>query len=449
MAFLHDSEEVSFKAINMIASSATSRGRGRPCTISPTNTQVDAEPNLAYELTRLIRAVIPTILEEQLNNSSRRTPVTKKHGSYKDFTVLANLREVALVAEREYGGKKDENKNKKLKWDEGKPYATSGKSHGDKKCLANINACFTCRKVDHKARDCNSKEHKHYICRDPRHLAPVCPHKNSPKGELLIKALLVQTPLKGNNQTHKVTSRVFQMTSQYAKETNDVVTGKANVVADALSRKDRVYAIMIKLCKNQVHPNLLDQVKEVVYAFVDDSGSWMRGHVTEIMQLTRFIKRSLTVGRFSMMETISMMKILLLESIEVMKNCSSHVVTGHKTIHLNIYMKSLAKVIYLILGQHLRSKPVLPYLSPAVTDKNLPLGANFASAGIGILNDTGFQFAMTGHRAMMKHQIEEKDERKLHHHTTNANLNKGPGISEYVWKDVTMLNATLLETRAN
>ncbi|GJR64125.1 oxygen-dependent choline dehydrogenase [Tanacetum coccineum] len=31
---------------------------------------------------------------------------------------------------------------------------------------------------------------------------------------------------------------------------------------------------------------------------------------------------------------------------------------------------------------------------------------------------------------------------------TNANLKKGQGINEYVWKDVTMLNATLLETRA-
>ncbi|GJS57780.1 hypothetical protein Tco_0652564 [Tanacetum coccineum] len=31
---------------------------------------------------------------------------------------------------------------------------------------------------------------------------------------------------------------------------------------------------------------------------------------------------------------------------------------------------------------------------------------------------------------------------------TNANLNKGSGIGEYVWKDVTMLKAKLLETRA-
>ena len=34
----------------------------------------------------------------------------------------------------------------------------------------------------------------------------------------------------------------------------------------------------------------------------------------------------------------------------------------------------------------------LPYLSPQLTGQKLLVGANFASAGIGILNDTGFQF---------------------------------------------------------
>lgn len=34
----------------------------------------------------------------------------------------------------------------------------------------------------------------------------------------------------------------------------------------------------------------------------------------------------------------------------------------------------------------------LPYLSPQLTGENLLVGANFASAGIGILNDTGIQF---------------------------------------------------------
>jgi len=34
----------------------------------------------------------------------------------------------------------------------------------------------------------------------------------------------------------------------------------------------------------------------------------------------------------------------------------------------------------------------LPYLSPELTGNRLLVGANFASAGIGILNDTGIQF---------------------------------------------------------
>ncbi|XP_021898226.1 GDSL esterase/lipase At5g18430-like [Carica papaya] len=38
------------------------------------------------------------------------------------------------------------------------------------------------------------------------------------------------------------------------------------------------------------------------------------------------------------------------------------------------------------------SEPPLPYLSPQLTGQRLLVGANFASAGIGILNDTGVQF---------------------------------------------------------
>lgn len=34
----------------------------------------------------------------------------------------------------------------------------------------------------------------------------------------------------------------------------------------------------------------------------------------------------------------------------------------------------------------------MPYLSPELTGERLLIGANFASAGIGILNDTGIQF---------------------------------------------------------
>ncbi|KAM7510114.1 hypothetical protein LguiB_008989 [Lonicera macranthoides] len=42
--------------------------------------------------------------------------------------------------------------------------------------------------------------------------------------------------------------------------------------------------------------------------------------------------------------------------------------------------------------QHMGSEATLPYLSPELTGRKLLVGANFASAGIGILNDTGIQF---------------------------------------------------------
>ncbi|KAL9436550.1 hypothetical protein AB3S75_022574 [Citrus x aurantiifolia] len=44
------------------------------------------------------------------------------------------------------------------------------------------------------------------------------------------------------------------------------------------------------------------------------------------------------------------------------------------------------------ISQHIGSEPTLPYLSPELTGSRLLVGANFASAGIGILNDTGIQF---------------------------------------------------------
>lgn len=44
------------------------------------------------------------------------------------------------------------------------------------------------------------------------------------------------------------------------------------------------------------------------------------------------------------------------------------------------------------VGQQIGSEPILPYLSPQLNGQKLLVGANFASAGIGILNDTGIQF---------------------------------------------------------
>ncbi|XP_028778205.1 GDSL esterase/lipase At4g28780-like [Neltuma alba] len=45
-----------------------------------------------------------------------------------------------------------------------------------------------------------------------------------------------------------------------------------------------------------------------------------------------------------------------------------------------------------IISQRIGSEPTLPYLSPQLSGQKLLVGANFASAGIGILNDTGIQF---------------------------------------------------------
>ncbi|XP_054782431.1 GDSL esterase/lipase At5g33370-like [Prosopis cineraria] len=44
------------------------------------------------------------------------------------------------------------------------------------------------------------------------------------------------------------------------------------------------------------------------------------------------------------------------------------------------------------ISQELGSESTLPYLSPELNGRKLLVGANFASAGIGILNDTGIQF---------------------------------------------------------
>ncbi|KAJ0970394.1 hypothetical protein J5N97_023271 [Dioscorea zingiberensis] len=45
-----------------------------------------------------------------------------------------------------------------------------------------------------------------------------------------------------------------------------------------------------------------------------------------------------------------------------------------------------------IISEYLGAESTLPYLSPELRGERLLVGANFASAGIGILNDTGIQF---------------------------------------------------------
>lgn len=45
-----------------------------------------------------------------------------------------------------------------------------------------------------------------------------------------------------------------------------------------------------------------------------------------------------------------------------------------------------------IISERMGWEPTLPYLSPELTGEQLLVGANFASAGVGVLNDTGVQF---------------------------------------------------------
>ncbi|XP_051119820.1 GDSL esterase/lipase At5g33370-like isoform X2 [Andrographis paniculata] len=43
-------------------------------------------------------------------------------------------------------------------------------------------------------------------------------------------------------------------------------------------------------------------------------------------------------------------------------------------------------------GEKMGWEPIMPYLSPQLIGQKLLVGANFASAGVGVLNDTGIQF---------------------------------------------------------
>ncbi|KAJ9535143.1 hypothetical protein OSB04_un001780, partial [Centaurea solstitialis] len=46
-----------------------------------------------------------------------------------------------------------------------------------------------------------------------------------------------------------------------------------------------------------------------------------------------------------------------------------------------------------LISESIGAESTLPYLSPELTGQKLLVGANFASAGVGVLNDTGVQFA--------------------------------------------------------
>ncbi|XP_074590634.1 GDSL esterase/lipase At5g33370-like [Curcuma longa] len=72
---------------------------------------------------------------------------------------------------------------------------------------------------------------------------------------------------------------------------------------------------------------------------------------------------------------------------------------------------SNAKNIPDIVSEYIGSEPVLPYLSPELQGERLLVGANFASAGVGILNDTGIQFANIIRITKQLHYFEQYQQR--------------------------------------
>ncbi|CAH9073668.1 unnamed protein product [Cuscuta europaea] len=63
------------------------------------------------------------------------------------------------------------------------------------------------------------------------------------------------------------------------------------------------------------------------------------------------------------------------------------------------------------ISEAIGSEPTLAYLDPALTGEKLLVGANFASAGIGILNDTGIQFVNIIRIAQQIHYFEQYQQR--------------------------------------
>uniref|UniRef100_A0A8R7PSM7 Uncharacterized protein n=1 Tax=Triticum urartu TaxID=4572 RepID=A0A8R7PSM7_TRIUA len=74
-----------------------------------------------------------------------------------------------------------------------------------------------------------------------------------------------------------------------------------------------------------------------------------------------------------------------------------------------------------IISEYLGAESALPYLSPYMCGENLLVGANFVSAGIGILNDTGVQFASS--TRAHAHMLESGE-----HHQDRAAVAKLPRL---------------------
>ena len=69
---------------------------------------------------------------------------------------------------------------------------------------------------------------------------------------------------------------------------------------------------------------------------------------------------------------------------------------SHTYAHADGRAVVLLQLTLSLSGEHLGAEPLLPYLSPELRGEKLLVGANFASAGVGILNDTGIQFVRGG-----------------------------------------------------
>ncbi|GAB4841290.1 hypothetical protein Ancab_022022 [Ancistrocladus abbreviatus] len=65
-----------------------------------------------------------------------------------------------------------------------------------------------------------------------------------------------------------------------------------------------------------------------------------------------------------------------------------------------------------LISEQLGAESTLPYLNPQLTGEKLLVGANFASAGIGVLNDTGLQFLNTI-KIFEQFQLFEQYQRRL------------------------------------
>ncbi|KAH9303492.1 hypothetical protein KI387_043854 [Taxus chinensis] len=68
---------------------------------------------------------------------------------------------------------------------------------------------------------------------------------------------------------------------------------------------------------------------------------------------------------------------------------------GSLQIHLSCFFRAYLFCFVCLLPRlaALGAESVLPYLDPSINGDALLRGANFASVGVGILNDAGFQFA--------------------------------------------------------